>query len=152
MLKTAPKIWLFILLLLTNGCGKPSASPSLEAETKPINAKAGSRQNHPASKTGENMTKNLFLTEENTLSGRQAVFEDNGKSAWLYLTGRGSEKPAADAWVYNRIAAPRPEEVESFRPSPPPCHSVLRVKERCVRTRNNTNGLCSGRGTGNRSP
>jgi hypothetical protein len=66
------------------------------------------------------MAENLFLTEKHPVSGRYATFEDDGTSAWLYLTERDSRKVIADAWVYNCIAPPRPEQVHSFRPSPPP--------------------------------
>ncbi len=34
------------------------------------------------------------------------IFEDDGTSAWLYLTAPDQTKPVADAWVYNRVAPP----------------------------------------------
>ena len=40
---------------------------------------------------------NLFLEERHPVSCRVAVLEDDGTSAWLYLTDPGSGKPAADA-------------------------------------------------------
>ena len=66
------------------------------------------------------MSENLFLDEQHPISRRFAVLEDDGNSAWLYLTEPDSERPCADAWVYNRIAPPSREAVASFRPSPPP--------------------------------
>jgi hypothetical protein len=63
---------------------------------------------------------NLFLEAEHVASGRFAVLEDDGTSAWLYLTEPDSRKPAADAWVYNRIAAPPTEAIKSYRGGPPP--------------------------------
>ena len=63
---------------------------------------------------------NLFLEAEHPASRRFAVLEDDGKSAWLYLTESNSRKPAADAWVYNRIAAPPTEAIKSYRGGPPP--------------------------------
>ena len=63
---------------------------------------------------------NLFLEDEHPASGRLAVLEDDGKSAWLYLTEPGTRKPAADAWVYNRIPAPPMEAIKSYRGGPPP--------------------------------
>ena len=66
------------------------------------------------------MADNLFLSEMHPVSRRFADFEDDGISAWLYLTEPDTRRVVADAWAYNRIAPPRPEEVESFRPSPPP--------------------------------
>ena len=62
----------------------------------------------------------LFLESKHPASGRLGVLEDDGTSVWLYLTEPGSRKPAADAWVYNRIAAPPAEAIESYRGGPPP--------------------------------
>lgn len=66
------------------------------------------------------MTENLFLTEMHPVSRRWADFEDDGVSAWLYLTECNTRRVVADAWVYNRIAPPSRDEIPSFRPSPPP--------------------------------
>lgn len=63
---------------------------------------------------------NLFLESEHPASGRFAVLEDDGTSAWLYLTEPGTRKPVADAWVYNRIAAPPMEAIKAYRGGPPP--------------------------------
>ena len=62
----------------------------------------------------------LFLDSQHSVSRRFAVFEDDGTSAWLYLTESDTRKPVADAWVYNRIPAPPTEEVHSYRGGPPP--------------------------------
>ena len=96
------------------------------------------------------MTENIFLDEMHPISRRFAVFEDDGNSAWLYLTEPNTRRPVADALVYNRIAPPRCEEVESFRPSPPPAASALQVKRRSVHCLRNTNGAFYGRKTGSR--
>jgi hypothetical protein len=66
------------------------------------------------------MPEDLFLSEQHPVSRRFASFDDDGTSAWLYLTEPNSRRPIADAWVYNRIPAPRREDIGSFRPSPPP--------------------------------
>ncbi|MFN0019609.1 MAG: hypothetical protein ACKVP0_15220 [Pirellulaceae bacterium] len=63
---------------------------------------------------------NLFLEHENRESGLLAVLEDNGTSAWLYISEADSRKPMGDAWVYNRIAAPPAEAIKSYRGGPPP--------------------------------
>ena len=62
----------------------------------------------------------LFLEDKHRASRRRAVLEDDGTSVWLYLTEPNSRKPAADAWVYNRIPAPPTEDIESYRGGPPP--------------------------------
>lgn len=62
----------------------------------------------------------LFLESSHRDSRRLAIVEDNGVSAWLYLTESGTRRPAADAWVYNRIAAPPTKEIASYRGGPPP--------------------------------
>lgn len=63
---------------------------------------------------------NLFLDSEHPASGRRAVLDDDGTSAWLYLTEPGTRKPVADAWVYNRVAAPAVDAIQSYRGGPPP--------------------------------
>lgn len=63
---------------------------------------------------------NLFFQSQHPKSLRHAILEDDGTSAWLYLTEPDELKPVADAWVYNRIKAPSREEVKSFRGGPPP--------------------------------
>ena len=63
---------------------------------------------------------NLFLEHKHPASRRLAVLEDDGTSAWLYMTEPDSRKPVADAWVYNRIAAPPAEAIKSYRGGPPP--------------------------------
>ena len=63
---------------------------------------------------------NLFLEDRHAASRRFAVLEDDGTSAWLYLTEPDSRKPVADAWVYNRIAPPLAKEIEQYRGGPPP--------------------------------
>jgi len=62
----------------------------------------------------------LFLGEEHPKSGRTATFEDDGTSAWLYLSERKSPQIAADAWVFNRIPAPKSADIEKYRGGPPP--------------------------------
>lgn len=62
----------------------------------------------------------LFLSECHPVSRRLAIFDDDGTSAWLYLSGIGSDRPEADAWVYNRVPAPEPEQVGRYRGGPPP--------------------------------
>ncbi|HEV3145752.1 MAG TPA: hypothetical protein VGZ47_17825 [Gemmataceae bacterium] len=62
---------------------------------------------------------NLFLEHKHRESRRLAVLEDNGTSARLYVTAVDSRIPVADAWVYNRIAAPPAEEIKSYRGGPP---------------------------------
>jgi hypothetical protein len=69
------------------------------------------------------MPEEVFLSEQNSISRRWAVLEDDGLSAWLYLTGPDSEKPAADCWVYNRIPNPEPAESYLSRGVAPPAPS-----------------------------
>jgi hypothetical protein len=48
----------------------------------------------------------LFLSEQHPRSRRWAVVEDDGTTAWMYLTGPDRQKPVADCWLYNRVEAP----------------------------------------------
>lgn len=63
---------------------------------------------------------NLFLDSHHPVSRRFATFEDDGTSAWLYLTEPDIRKPVADAWVYNRIPAPPTQDIRLYRNGPPP--------------------------------
>jgi hypothetical protein len=62
----------------------------------------------------------LFLGEKHPVSGRRGTFEDDGTSAWLYLSEPDSPRVIADAWVFNRVAPPPVSRVASYRPGPPP--------------------------------
>jgi hypothetical protein len=61
-----------------------------------------------------------FLMETHSRSKRQAVFEDDGVVAFLYLSEPGSTRIVADAWVYNRTTAEGSGRTEHYRPNPPP--------------------------------
>jgi hypothetical protein len=60
------------------------------------------------------------IRQTNPKSNRSAIFEDNGVSAWLYLTRPHSLQPECDCWIYNRIAPPNPSEVKNYHGGPPP--------------------------------
>jgi hypothetical protein len=62
----------------------------------------------------------LFLTERHPTSRRYGTIEDDGVSAWLYLSEVDTPHIIADAWVFNRIPAPPESLVESYKPNPPP--------------------------------
>jgi hypothetical protein len=53
----------------------------------------------------------IFLSEQNPISSRWAVMNDDGLSAWLYLTEPNSEEIIGDCWLYNRISHPRHPKV-----------------------------------------
>lgn len=70
------------------------------------------------------MTDASYMLEwNNDTSQRLAVLEDDGTSAWLYLTVPNNRKPIADVWVHNRIAAPPQSEIKKYRGGPPPAAS-----------------------------
>jgi hypothetical protein len=60
-----------------------------------------------------------FISEQHSSSQRHAIFEDDGTSAWLYLTGPNGPRPVADVFVYNR-QAPSDRVDKSDRSHPPP--------------------------------
>ena len=62
----------------------------------------------------------LFLQAQHPESLRYAILEDNGTSAWLYLSEPDKPKPVADVWIYNRIEAPSRDEIRAYRDGPPP--------------------------------
>lgn len=47
--------------------------------------------------------KDIFIHSHNPISNRLAVFEDNEKVAFLYLTKAGTQKPEKDAIAYSRV-------------------------------------------------
>jgi hypothetical protein len=60
-----------------------------------------------------------FISEQHPLSRRHAILEDDGTSAWLYLTAPDDPRPIADVFVYNRHApADRLEDVAGSGPPP----------------------------------
>lgn len=52
---------------------------------------------------GLSMAEDIFIFSHNAVSNRFAVFEDNEKVAFLYLTEVGSQKPIKDAIAYSRV-------------------------------------------------
>jgi hypothetical protein len=67
----------------------------------------------------------LFISEQHPVSQRWAILEDNGRVAWLYLTEAGSQKPAADCWLYNRVAIPpRFDSARGEAPVVPATHAA----------------------------
>ncbi|HVK54738.1 MAG TPA: hypothetical protein VM532_06885, partial [Burkholderiales bacterium] len=50
------------------------------------------------------MAKGIFIQSRNAASDRIAVFEDDEKVAYLYLTKPGTEMPEKDAIAYSRVA------------------------------------------------
>lgn len=69
------------------------------------------------------MPKEVFLSEQHPVSYRWAVLEDDGFSAWLYMTEPNSEKPVADCWIYNRIPNLESTEIYLSRGIAPPAPS-----------------------------
>ncbi len=62
----------------------------------------------------------LFLDNQNPISLRWAILEDDDKSAWLYLTEPRTEHPIADVFVYNRIKPIKTKDVKKIYGGPPP--------------------------------
>ena len=62
----------------------------------------------------------IYKAEKHPKSQRTASIEDDGICAWLYLSKRESDEIEKDAWLYNRIDAPRKEELGKYRNQPPP--------------------------------
>lgn len=61
----------------------------------------------------------LFLKDTHPVSNRTAILEDDGISAWLYLTGAASDQIVRDVWVYNSVDTPEQLSPE-LRNGPPP--------------------------------
>lgn len=61
-----------------------------------------------------------LVHQQHPVSRRWAFFEDDGTSAWLYLTLPDSPELVADCWVYNRIPAPPIADLPKYKGGPPP--------------------------------
>src|SRR5579872_4950990 len=66
------------------------------------------------------MAKEQHIERTHPLSKRTAIVEDDGSSAWLYLTRPDSLQPVCDCWIYNRISPPDPGKIDLYRGGPPP--------------------------------
>jgi hypothetical protein len=75
-----------------------------------------------------------FLSARHGTSGRLAVFEDTGVAAYLYLSSPGVQTIVADAWVYNCIEAPDINDIQAYRPDPPPAAAGYIEPEGYLRT------------------
>ena len=69
------------------------------------------------------MSEDVFLSDQNSVSHRWAILEDDGLSAWLYLTESGSPTPTADCWIYNRTLDSETLEKSAMFKAPPPASS-----------------------------
>lgn len=66
------------------------------------------------------MEKSTIICETHPHSKKEARLEDHGHSAWLYLTNSNSQVVVADCWLYNRIPAPKENEIGKYKTSSPP--------------------------------
>jgi len=77
-------------------------------------------------------TEELFLSAQEPTSGRWAILEDDGTSAWLYVTEPDSRKPVADCLVYSRVAPVSDAELKAHRGGPPPISARFSSAEAVV--------------------
>ena len=61
------------------------------------------------------MAEEIFITDNNPITKRWAILEDNGNSAWLYLTKSGTQQPEKDAFVYSPIQPAESFDVEEIK-------------------------------------
>lgn len=62
----------------------------------------------------------IFLKEQNQISRRFCILDDDGKSCWFYLTEPDDGKYVADAFAYNRIDPIPKSQIKEYREGPPP--------------------------------
>lgn len=77
-------------------------------------------------------TEELFLSEQDPSSGRWAILEDDGISAWLYVTEPESRKSVADCLVYSRIPPISADALREHRGGPPPITEAFASSEAVV--------------------
>ena len=73
----------------------------------------------------------LYISEQHASSRRYAIFEDDGRCGWLYLTAPNEPRPVADVWVYNRLT-PSDRADGSGRSRPPPILSKFATHDAVV--------------------
>lgn len=66
------------------------------------------------------MAGDIFLTNQNNTSNRWAILDDNGKSAWLYLSEKGSSKPYKDSFAYSPIEPVSKINLKAINKGEPP--------------------------------
>lgn len=60
-----------------------------------------------------------YLSFVSDASGRQTTMEDDGYSAWLYLTSQDKHEVVADCFVYSRVELPELRVVPLGKSGPP---------------------------------
>jgi len=66
------------------------------------------------------MAEEIFITDHNTSTKRWAILEDNGNSAWLYLTKPGTQQPEKDAFVYSPVQLVEELNISDIKQGLPP--------------------------------
>lgn len=66
------------------------------------------------------MTDEIFISDVHPLSKRWAILDDNGNSAWLYLSVPGEQQPEKDAFAYSPVEPVAELNVEAIRRGIPP--------------------------------
>lgn len=69
--------------------------------------------------TPERQPEGPYLSFVSNASGRHATLEDDGYSAWLYLTSQSKHKVIATAFVYSRVELPEFRIAPLGRSGPP---------------------------------
>ena len=60
------------------------------------------------------MSNGVFITDVHPLSKRCAILDDNGNSAWLYLTDPGQQRPEKDAFAYSPVPPVESLDIEAI--------------------------------------
>lgn len=83
------------------------------------------------------MSEEVFLQSQSQVSKRHAVLEDDGNTAFLYLTAPEILKPVRDAIVYCRVAPEEKVEWENAESGEPPSlHKAIASPEAVIENPN----------------
>ena len=66
------------------------------------------------------MTDEIFISDVHPLSNRWAILDDNGNSAWLYLSAPGVQQPEKDAFAYSPVEPVAELNIDAIRQGIPP--------------------------------
>lgn len=66
------------------------------------------------------MADEIFISDVHPLSQRWAILDDNGNSAWLYLSRPGVQQPEKDAFAYSPVEPAAELNIDAIRQGIPP--------------------------------
>ena len=80
------------------------------------------------------MADEIFISDVHPLSKRWAILDDNGNSAWLYLTVPGEQQPEKYAFAYSPVPPVEALNIDAIQRGEPPILTTALASEDAVIT------------------